>query len=410
MPRKLKASPPELVPVAAGPIDDAGTVAIVPMVMEMPPEFEQVEKTMAAVRKEHKDVTWDLTTDDGLAVAKAARQKLRKLRTTVEAARERAKAPALTFGRNVDAGAARLTQMISEYEDPLAAKIKARDAEIAEAARLAEAAETARVSGLQRSLDLMRRRPHLGATEADVMALIDALPPAIDREQWQEFTATATTTLAEARGALGTALGYLQREAEARRQREQEAEELARLRKESADREAEAQRQAAAEAARATAEALAAADVEVQAPEALAAPEAPAPTPPTVLPPRPAQPARGASRNLEMPLVTRPEPAAPDADRRVMPEAATIKRDLAPGPKMPPRPAVPAQRVNGRLSVEVWIDCPVCGSNTDLVAVEMGDGEHQLLDKITAWELQSVDLEYRCPDCGAELVLDDVVW
>lgn len=410
MARKTKAQG-ELVVVTVDP------AAALPMTLTMPAEYARIEAELAAMIPELDGQPFDLTTDDGLAAAKAKRSRLRKFRTTVEAARVAANEPALTYSRNVNAGAARLTQMITEHEDPLAAKIKARDAEIAEAQRLAEIAEEQRVAGLRQAVDRLRRRPLIGATADSIRQMIAELPATIDPHAWQEATAEAIGALAEARSALTAALALVEREAREKAEREAQAardkaelDELRRLQaeREARERKAEADRQAAeAEAARA-----AVPMPQTQAPPPPVAPQiafpvahsTPPPQPRPAPLPDPLPGAPGTARNCPSMMTPPPKPPTP---------GRTLE---APLPKSRPLPAASSapQTVSARLTIEVWAVCGVCGCNQELVAMDGKAGSNALLlliqDALPAVDVNDLDLDFRCADCGAPFTVDHLKW
>lgn len=113
--------------------------------------YTRTEAALADLRDRYEGATFDLTTTKGDKAARAARQELVALRTDLEKRRKQFKAPALEFGRLIDAEAKRITDAIQKLEDPIDAQIK-KD----EARREAERKERERI-------EAERRQRHLEA-------------------------------------------------------------------------------------------------------------------------------------------------------------------------------------------------------------------------------------------------------
>lgn len=106
-------------------------------------EYNKTEAGLAALREDLKGKTYDLATTKGNEAARADRLRCVTLRTTLEKTRKAFKAPALAYGKKIDAEAERITAEIEALEKPIDAQIRAdearREAE-KEAKRQAEAA------------------------------------------------------------------------------------------------------------------------------------------------------------------------------------------------------------------------------------------------------------------------------
>lgn len=106
-------------------------------------EYNKTEAGLAALREDLKGKTYDLATTKGNEAARADRLRCVTLRTTLEKTRKAFKAPALAYGKKIDAEAERITAEIEALEKPIDAQIRAdearREAE-REAKRQAEAA------------------------------------------------------------------------------------------------------------------------------------------------------------------------------------------------------------------------------------------------------------------------------
>ena len=66
------------------------------------------------------------------------------------------------------------------------------------------------------------------------------------------------------------------------------------------------------------------------------------------------------------------------------------------------------KKIVGNISVEVWVTCPECGEYYDLIH-EDGDQDYVLYDAIftnTTESCTNLELEYVCPKCDKEFVLD----
>ena len=124
--------------VASEVVDRAEIVKGKPLV-----QYSRTEAALADLRTRYAGAEFDLTTTKGDAAARAARLELVTLRTSLEKTRKAFKAPALAYGKKIDAEAERITAEIEALEKPIDAQIRAdearREAE-KEAKRQAEAA------------------------------------------------------------------------------------------------------------------------------------------------------------------------------------------------------------------------------------------------------------------------------
>ena len=106
--------------------------------------YSRTEAALAALREKYKDARYNLTTTAGDKAARGARLELTTTRTNLEKKRKELKAPAVEFGRKVDAEAARLTAEILALETPIDAQIKADEKRRDDERRVREEAEAAR--------------------------------------------------------------------------------------------------------------------------------------------------------------------------------------------------------------------------------------------------------------------------
>lgn len=253
--------------------------------------YSRTEAALADLRARYQDAKFDLTTTKGDKAARAARQELVTLRTDLEKRRKQFKAPALEFGRMIDAEAKRITEAIQGLEDPIDAQIKAD-----EARREAERQERERI-------EQARRQTHLDAIAKlrNYVGLASGVPAArialgIERLRGMAFGAECEEFVDQYEAARGEALDALVKmhadkvaaEAEELRLAEQRAEQERRQREIEAQEAEIRRRQEELDAAEARAKAEACAIVEVI--EQAAAPEVP--EPPPAIPPAPPVPTR----------------------------------------------------------------------------------------------------------------------
>ncbi len=127
-------------------------------------EYEPVEAGLAALRQKYGAVVFDTTTTAGLEVAKQARAEVREPRYQIEAMRKTLKAPALAYGKRIDAEAARITAEILKIEQPIDEAVKAAELrkEAERAAR--EAAELARRQRIVGKIQSIRNAGIVSAT------------------------------------------------------------------------------------------------------------------------------------------------------------------------------------------------------------------------------------------------------
>lgn len=190
-------------------------------------EYSKTEAGMAELRSRLENVTYDVTTVKGLAVAKADRAEVRGLRTGLEAMRKSIKAPAIAHCKLIDAEAKRLTDELLKLETPIDEVIKLRETEL-EAERAArEAAEKARVMAITERIAGIRQYVELAAscrTAERIQSLQDKLAEIVIEGfgEFQEEAESAWKQAGEKVEALLTA--KLEHEAEqARIKAEQEA-------------------------------------------------------------------------------------------------------------------------------------------------------------------------------------------
>lgn len=119
-------------------------------------EYNKTEAALAALRVKYSGIVFDMATTKGDKEARAARLELVTLRTTLEKTRKGFKAPALEFGKKIDAEAARVTAEISVLEKFIDEQITADETRKAEEKAAKELAEAARVQVLRDKIAAIR--------------------------------------------------------------------------------------------------------------------------------------------------------------------------------------------------------------------------------------------------------------
>lgn len=119
-------------------------------------EYSRTEAALAELRVKYQGAKYDLTTTAGDKAARAARLELKTLRTSLEAKRKELKAPALEFGKKIDAEAARITGEITALEEPIDAQIKADEKRREDERLERERIEAERVAAIKTKIDAIR--------------------------------------------------------------------------------------------------------------------------------------------------------------------------------------------------------------------------------------------------------------
>jgi colicin import membrane protein len=139
-------------------------------------EYRATEAGLAALREQYAAVP-DVTTREGMELAREARRNCVSLRTALEAKRKELKAPLLERGKLIDDEAKRIIGAIVEVENPHDKAIKAEEARI-EARREAARKERERAAAASQAvIDNLRDIPLrlLDSPAADIAAAINDL-------------------------------------------------------------------------------------------------------------------------------------------------------------------------------------------------------------------------------------------
>lgn len=130
-------------------------------------EYSKTEAALSDLAKRYKGVIFDVTTTEGMDVARKSRAEIRTYRTSLEAKRVEIKAPALERCRLIDAEAKRITAALVELEDPIDAQIKKEERRKEEEKNAAARAEQARVEAEQRAIKEAEEK-RLAAERAEI--------------------------------------------------------------------------------------------------------------------------------------------------------------------------------------------------------------------------------------------------
>lgn len=235
-------------------------------------KYGRTEAALAELKARYTGATYDLRTVAGDKAARAARMELVSTRAALEKRRKELKAPALEFGRQVDAEAERIKGELLALEGPIDAQIKAdeerRAAEKAERERIEAERRAKHEAGIARIRAYLARAQEPGMTAERIGKGIDHLTALwFDPAVWEDYAERALQARDETVVAMAKLMEAAQaREAEAARleaqriENERVARELAEQRRAFEEREAEARR-AEQDARRRTQEAIDAAKV-----------------------------------------------------------------------------------------------------------------------------------------------------
>lgn len=204
-------------------------------------EYSATEAALAELRQQYQGIVFDVATTKGDKEARAARQELVKLRTSLEAKRKEIKAPALAYASAIDSEARRITAEIRALEEPIDQQIKQEEERKAAEKAERERIEQERVSAIKRKIDALRNLPvdstadssaELAATLADLKEYqITEAEFAEFKQEADDLCSNVVETLERMHAAA------LAREEEAERQAAERAE-LERLRRKQEEREA----------------------------------------------------------------------------------------------------------------------------------------------------------------------------
>ena len=90
-------------------------------------EYSKTEAALADLTQKYGGVIFDVTTTDGMKIAKQGRAEIKKYRTSLEELRIAIKAPALRRCQVIDEEATRIKKALLDLETPIDAQIKAEE-------------------------------------------------------------------------------------------------------------------------------------------------------------------------------------------------------------------------------------------------------------------------------------------
>lgn len=225
-----------------------GIPSITPSIVE----YQPVAAGLAELHRKYHGVVYDVRERAGMADATAARNELRKVRTSLEAKRKEIKAPALARAKAIDSEAKEIEDVIVSLERPIAQQIEAEAKRIENEKREREEAEMKRVAALMERVNQIKLTPArvTGKNSASIEAALGVLKATEIDASFAEFQKEAEGERAIAIATLTTMLAGAKAQEEEARKIADERAELERLRKERAEIEAkqEAERKARIEA------------------------------------------------------------------------------------------------------------------------------------------------------------------
>jgi hypothetical protein len=144
-------------------------------------EYSETEAGLAELRNRLRGVVYDVRSKSGMEQARKDRRECVTLRTTLEALRQKIKAPALERCRLIDAEAKRITGEIEKLESPIDEAIKAEEKRIADEKEAREQAERSRLDAINKRVAWIRNTPldcvgQGSAAIAETASIVRGLP------------------------------------------------------------------------------------------------------------------------------------------------------------------------------------------------------------------------------------------
>jgi colicin import membrane protein len=139
--------------------------------------FDPIAAALSDLESRLKNVVHDVTTTDGMAVARKDRAEVRRYRVALEKARVDEKAEALEYGRKVDSTARQITGALLALEEPIDIQIKNEESRKEREKEEREMKEAARIAGVQQAIaDLNAIAPAMvGKPSATIAGALDEL-------------------------------------------------------------------------------------------------------------------------------------------------------------------------------------------------------------------------------------------
>jgi len=155
--------------------------------------FVPIEQAIASAVTGWQQRVYDLSTSDGLAVAKADLADVKDYLKQLEKARKAAKDDSLKYGRFIDAEAKRISEpVVTAIQAPLAKMIADEEGR---AARI----DAERRAAIVAKIDAMRAMPKWGATSGEIKIMLDAVAAVTVDAMFAEFEDEAVIVQVTAR-------------------------------------------------------------------------------------------------------------------------------------------------------------------------------------------------------------------
>ena len=140
-------------------------------------EFDVTEAALAALEHRYNGLVFDFKKKSGLAEAKKARTELRTLRLKLKEVCTEIKRPIVERGRFITAEAARITERLTNLENPLVKQIEIEEERREKEKKAYEEAERLRINTLQSRINTLRNEPVLAAasTAAQVKEKLESI-------------------------------------------------------------------------------------------------------------------------------------------------------------------------------------------------------------------------------------------
>jgi hypothetical protein len=144
------------------------------------PAFTEIQQSMIRAVATFGAKVYDVSTPDGLAVAKADASDIKGYLKKLEASRKAAKQESLDYGRLIDSEAKRISEPVNAMLTPLAQMIADEEGKAARIEAERKAAITARI-------DAMTRRPPWGATSGEIKSMIEKVEAVVIDDLFCEY-------------------------------------------------------------------------------------------------------------------------------------------------------------------------------------------------------------------------------
>jgi hypothetical protein len=160
--------------------DDTNEGTAITVQLSAVPAFTEIQQSMIRAVATFGAKVYDVSTPDGLAVAKSDASDINGYLIKLEKSRKAAKQESLDYGRLIDGEAKRIREPVESMLAPLQAMI---DAEKNKAARI----EAERKAAITARIDAMNRRPPWGATSGEIKAMLEKVEAVVIDDLFCEY-------------------------------------------------------------------------------------------------------------------------------------------------------------------------------------------------------------------------------